>query len=71
MKKENELVTKVGKQRAQSIWESVLFELGCRPDGVGNRPCDNGLLCTKCHQEWVGEIYVSRLKIVAEGGDKQ
>ena len=41
-------------------WGEFLTECGfCKENPLtGNRPCDNGTPCDKCHEEWVGEMYV-------------
>lgn len=47
----------------QIIWEEVLETVcGCYADEVGNRACDWGAICDKCHATWVREIFESRLK---------
>ena len=49
--------------RAIKIWKEVLEEtVGCYEDSVGNRPCDYGTYCNKCHENWVEKIYKQRLK---------
>ena len=29
----------------------------CSPDVFGNMPCDNGLMCDKCHASYIQEDY--------------
>ena len=51
------------KMEKQIVWEEVLETVcGCYADEVGNRACDWGAICDKCHATWVREIFESRLK---------
>lgn len=32
-----------------ALWDSFLkVHCNCHPDEMGNRPCDNGVLCDRC-----------------------
>ena len=66
MSTRKELIAKVGNRKAQSIWNKILDGIGCYTDSVGNAPCDNGVMCDKCNQQWVQDVFTSRLKIEAE-----
>ena len=47
----------------QDIWEEILNDVcDCYEDEVGNRICDWGAMCDRCHAPWVQEIYKKRLK---------
>lgn len=53
----------MSNKRAFEIWNEVLQKVcGCYADAVGNRPCDNGMLCDKCMTDEVQRIYKSKLK---------
>ena len=44
-----------------SAWDDYLKKAyNCHPDCNGNRPCDNGMLCDRCHDE-AGQAFVASL----------
>lgn len=43
--------TKEERDKMQEIWVRLLDGF-CPPDAIGNRPCDNGVLCDKCHYDY-------------------
>lgn len=46
-----------------NVWLETLAECcKCHPDAVGNMPCDNGCICSRCEEPWVNEVYESKLK---------
>lgn len=50
--KEYKEFTEEEMQKAQDLWVSVL-DSHCRADEVtGNRPCDNGCPCDRCHYDY-------------------
>ncbi len=63
----NTAKAKLGGVRCQEIWVDVLNEeVGCSEELYGNRPCDSGAACDKCHQEIYGEMYVDRMIAAAK-----
>ena len=53
----------MSNQKAIELWEQVLRDYcHCYPDAVGNRPCDNGLICDICMTKEIEAIYKSLLK---------
>ena len=53
----------------QKLWNQVLAgTCHCRPDSVGNVPCDYGFPCSRCEDSWVQEIYQAHLAgLIADG----
>ncbi len=43
------------KELEQALWETFLdTAIGCHAEyETGNRPCDDGVYCDRCHAEWV------------------
>lgn len=45
-------------QKVIDTWDKVLKDYcKCYPDAVGNRPCDNGAICSRCLEKDVQQIY--------------
>ena len=43
-----------------TAWSKFLNESGtCHEDEVGNRPCDNGCICDRCHADYIQEAFES------------
>lgn len=41
-----------------SHWVEFMAECGiCHEDAIGNMPCDNGLVCDKCHEDGIQSMY--------------
>lgn len=51
-------------KRAMEIWEEILNDVcDCYADDVGNRPCDWGAMCDRCHADWIQALYRKRLEM--------
>lgn len=42
------------------LWNEMLDDTFCSRDIYGNRPCDNGAICDRCHAPWFLEEYNKR-----------
>lgn len=48
--------------KSEIISKVLATMCGCYEDIVGNRPCDNGAYCDRCHMEDVREAIQKALK---------
>lgn len=44
-------------EKARLYSEFLAHYCGCYEDEVGNRPCDNGALCDRCHTKEAQELW--------------
>lgn len=51
-------------REAQELYNRMLDDNFCQANEVGNRPCDEGVQCDNCSQEWFIQEYRKELKVL-------